>query len=374
MGFNFWRFSKFCLVGISGIFVNQSLLWLLTEKIGIFYLLSSFFAIELAIVNNFIWNSLWTFKDRKILSKLKVFYRFIKYNITCWGGDFLNVTILYSFTEFFGIYYLLSNLFGIAIATFVKYFISLKWVFKIGSLKKVRLKPIKKPFVSLIIPTYNEKDNIAKLIHLIEDIFRENRLKGEIIVVDDNSPDGTWKVVRSLTKKLKNLKLIRRKKKLGLGSAVVEGFKRANGNILGVMDADFSHPPEKIPALVRPLIEGYCDLAIGSRYIKKGRIVGWDWKRRLTSKIAIFLAKPLTGIKDCASGFFLLRKDVINSVQLNPKGFKILLEILVKGRYKSALEIPYRFAAREKGRSKLTLKEVWNYFLHVLNLYRYKLL
>ncbi len=128
--FDFRRFIKFCIVGTSGFFVNQFFLWFLTEIIGIYYIFSSIFAIELAIGNNFFWNNLWTFKDRKVSDKKKIVKRFVKYNITCWGGDFLNVIILYILTEFFGIYYLVSNIIGILIAVIAKYSISFSWVFK----------------------------------------------------------------------------------------------------------------------------------------------------------------------------------------------------------------------------------------------------
>lgn len=153
--------------------------------------------------------------------------------------------------------------------------------------------------ISIIIPTYNEKGNIKKLILKINDIFKEDF---EIIVVDDNSPDGTGKIVDKLKKY--NAKCIHRKSKLGLSSAVIEGFKAAKGDIIGVMDADFSHPPEKIPELIKPLKDNNAELTIGSRYIQGGKIKNWTAVRKIISKGAILLSLPLTRIKDPVSGFF----------------------------------------------------------------------
>src|SRR3989338_2531238 len=128
---------------------------------------------------------------------------------------------------------------------------------------------------SLVIPTYNEKENIQKLLLLLKDDFDKNEIDGEIIVVDDNSPDGTGQVLEELKTKYQNLKVIHRKRKLGLSSAVIEGFKIATGDILGVMDADLSHPIKKIDKMYQ-MVMADADLVIGSRYVKGGRIEGWN--------------------------------------------------------------------------------------------------
>ena len=135
--------------------------------------------------------------------------------------------------------------------------------------------------LSLVIPTYNEKENIQKLIKKIQEEFNENKINGEIIIVDDNSPDGTGKILEDLKKTQKNLKVIHRSGKLGLSSAVLEGWKIADGEVLGVMDADLSHPPEKIKELFGAIENGEADFTIGSRYIKGGKIEGWNLKRKL---------------------------------------------------------------------------------------------
>jgi len=128
--------------------------------------------------------------------------------------------------------------------------------------------------LSLVIPTYNEKENIQKLTKKIQEEFKENKIDGEIIMVDDNSPDGTGKILEDLKEKQKNLKVIHRKGKLGLSSAVLEGWKIADGEVLGVMDADWSHPPEKIKELFEAIEKGEADFTIGSRHIKGGKIKG----------------------------------------------------------------------------------------------------
>jgi dolichol-phosphate mannosyltransferase len=221
--------------------------------------------------------------------------------------------------------------------------------------------------LSLIIPTYNEEENIRKLIPEIFKVFSRHKIKGEVIVVDDDSPDGTGRMAESF----KSVKVIHRKKR-GLSSAVVEGFKHASGDFIGVMDADFSHPVEKIPEMVKPLMEGV-ELVIGSRHVPGGGIENWSLKRRFISRGASLLARPLTPIKDPVSGFFFLKKSVLGGVELNPLGYKIGLEIAVKGRYRSCLEVPYMFADRKRGKSKMGTREMFNYLRHILGLYWYKI-
>jgi dolichol-phosphate mannosyltransferase len=229
----------------------------------------------------------------------------------------------------------------------------------------------KKEIVSIIIPTYNEKENLPNLVEMIFIELHKNDLEGEVVVVDDDSPDGTGKIADHLKKKY-NLKVLHRKDKRGLSSAVLDGFEIADGDIIGVMDADFSHPPERIPELVEPIKKRKADMAIGSRYIPGGDIINWTIKRKIVSRGATLIARPLTKIKDPMSGFFFFKKEVIEGVDLSPKGYKICLEIIVKGNHKKVIEIPYTFRDREIGKSKLNLKEYLNYLFHVQGLYSYK--
>jgi dolichol-phosphate mannosyltransferase len=225
--------------------------------------------------------------------------------------------------------------------------------------------------VSIIIPTYNERENLPLLVEKLSEILEENFVDGEIVIVDDNSPDGTGEIAEKLKEKYK-MQVLHRKAKLGLSSAVLDGAKIAKGDIIGVMDADLSHPPEEIPKFLRAIKEA--DFVIGSRYKKGGKIENWDLKRKIVSKGAKFLAKPLTSVTDPLSGFFFFRKKLLEGIKLNPKGFKIGLEILVKAKPKKIVEIPYTFVGRKKGKSKLNLKEYSNYLHHLLSLYFFKFL
>ncbi|MBN2013954.1 MAG: polyprenol monophosphomannose synthase [Candidatus Altiarchaeota archaeon] len=229
--------------------------------------------------------------------------------------------------------------------------------------------PLENSRVSVVVPTYNERENLSKLIPAFFKVFSRNDLRGELIIVDDNSPDGSAEVVRSLQSPYPDLKIIVRSGKLGLSSAVLAGFSQASGGIFGVMDADFSHPLDAIPALVAPILRGEADVSVGSRYVRGGCIQNWPLRRRLTSRGAVLLARPLTSVRDPVSGFFFFRREVIDGVVLNPVGFKILLEILVRGRYSRVKEVPITFIDREGGKSKLNLGEHLSYVRHCLRLY-----
>jgi dolichol-phosphate mannosyltransferase len=223
--------------------------------------------------------------------------------------------------------------------------------------------------LSIVIPTYNEKENIQSLIQKIQIEFEKSSIKGEIIIVDDNSPDGTGDILEELKKKTKNLKIIHRKGKFGLSSAVLEGWKIAEGEVLGVMDADLSHPPEKIHELYNPIKNNQVDFTIGSRYAKGGEIEGWNFKRKIMSKGATFLARFFTSVRDPMTGFFIIKKECIKDKTINPKGFKILLELILKADYKKIKEIPIKFTNRIKGKSKADASEI---FLYLKNLFGYK--
>lgn len=225
--------------------------------------------------------------------------------------------------------------------------------------------------VSIVIPTYKEKDNIPELFKRIFKVFDNNKINGEIIVVDDDSQDGTTEIVDKY-KKSKPVKLVLRKNERGLASACIEGFKLANGEILLVMDADFQHPPEKIPELINAIKEG-ADIAIGSRYVEGGSVGKWTIGRKIVSKGASALANILfykiKDIKDKESGFFAFKKEVINDVELKPKGYKILLEILVLGKYNKVEEVGFNFGKRTAGESKLGIGIMFSYISHLIRLF-----
>jgi len=225
--------------------------------------------------------------------------------------------------------------------------------------------------LSIIIPTYNERENISILIESIFEVLSENTIDGEVIVVDDNSPDGTAKAAEALKDRY-NVRVIVRKTERGLSSAAIRGMKDAHGEVLCVMDADLSHPPDTIPRMRKPITEGKAELVIGSRRVKGGGIKNWPLKRKLVSRAAALISRPLTKVKDPMSGFFMLKKEVIEGVELKPKGYKIGLEIIVKGRYDNVMEVPYIFKDRAHGESKLSGKVIMNYLSHALRLYFYR--
>ncbi len=221
------------------------------------------------------------------------------------------------------------------------------------------------------MPTYNERENLDELVRRIQQACSSAGLSAEVVIVDDNSPDGTGVRAEEIAK-TENLKVVHRPGKLGLSSAVLEGFAAASGSILVVMDADLSHPPEKIPEMVSKIESGEADVVVGSRYAKGGSVENWPFTRRVISKGATLLARWLTKVKDPMSGFFALKRTVIDSVPLDPVGYKIGLEILVKGKYAKAVEVPIRFANRKAGKSKLGGGEYLKYIDHVILLYEYR--
>lgn len=221
--------------------------------------------------------------------------------------------------------------------------------------------------ISIIIPTYNEAENIQIIVERIRKL-----VNCEIIIVDDNSPDRTYTIAQKISKQYSNITAIKREEEKDLSTAVIQGFKHAKGDIIGVIDADLSHPPELILKLIKYLDRN--DIAIASRLVSGGAVEKWPIQRELISKIATLLAKPLTKVKDPLSGFFFFKKRVIRGIKLNPIGYKILLEILVKANYQSYKEIPYTFRNRNVGKSKINTKVLLKYVLHLLRLYKYKLL
>jgi len=227
--------------------------------------------------------------------------------------------------------------------------------------------------ITLVIPTYNEAGNIPILVEKVFKIFSDEKLDGHIIIIDDDSPDQTWKVAENLKDKFPNLEVLRRQDKKGLSSAVLDGFALANTEIVGVMDADLSHPPEKISELVLPIIKGEADFTLGSRYIDQGGTENWPLRRKISSKIATLAVLGLTKVKDPMSGFFFLKREVIKNVKLSPKGFKIGLEILVRGNCENVIEVPIVFRDRKYGESKLSSNVIVDYLFHVSKLYLYKI-
>jgi dolichol-phosphate mannosyltransferase len=228
------------------------------------------------------------------------------------------------------------------------------------------------PFLSMVVPTYNERDNIKLLIEKISSVEKEHNLPLELIIVDDDSPDGTSEEARSLNPSIP-LKVITRRWRRGLSSAVLEGFEVADGKIFGIMDADLSHDYRIIPDMVKAITEEGYDIALGSRYIPTGSFDrSWPLKRRLLSFIGTKFAKRLIPVHDPLSGFILFKKSILDGVKLNTYGFKIALEILVRTRNTNIKEIPYVFVNRQKGKSKIGLRTMLGYLFQICELYIFK--
>jgi len=224
---------------------------------------------------------------------------------------------------------------------------------------------------SIVVPTYNEAAGIEQLIATLDGVFKQHGLDGEIVVVDDNSPDGTGAIVDRLEREGYPVRCLHRPGKMGLSSGVIDGWKfaRADSVALGAMDADFSHDATILPRMVDALASGGYGLAIGSRYVPGGGIENWPKRRIITSRVAIALAQPLTRVRDITSGYFLVRRDALDGVELDPIGFKIGLEVIAKAHYGRVLEVPYVFHDRVVGTSKLNQGEIFNYLKQLRRIY-----
>ena len=249
-------------------------------------------------------------------------------------------------------------------------------------------------FLSIVIPTYNESKNILKLIDAI--IYHiPSDISSEIIIVDDNSPDGTGMLVEEYIKKIRNktytkpsktirykniydkkclVKVIHRNIRDHLIPAILDGVRHSSGQNILIMNADFSHPPEIIPRIINELNQDPNCVVVASRYIKGGSIVGWPFKRLMLNIGAVRIARhslKLRNIKDPISGFFALPSQTLKDIEFDTQGFKMLLEILVKCKNLRVREIPYIFTDREFGKSKLDSKVILDYSKAIWQLYRY---
>jgi dolichol-phosphate mannosyltransferase len=218
---------------------------------------------------------------------------------------------------------------------------------------------------ALIIPTLNEAGNIEPLLARIRAALDPEEINYEVIIVDDGSADGTQQTVRACSQMDPRIRLLERRGEKGLSGAVVHGWRNTNADLLGVMDADLQHPPEVLPDLLRA-IENGSDIAIGSRYVQAKRVEGWNPLRQavswLTTMTTLPLQRPGVHVKDPMSGFFILRRECIDGIQFQREGFKILFEVLVRGRIRSATEIPFQFGLRHAGKSKADMKVAFHYF------------
>jgi len=222
--------------------------------------------------------------------------------------------------------------------------------------------------ISIIIPTYNEQVNITPLVEKISAAL--SGYDYEIVFVDDNSQDGTAETIEKLASQYPVRVIVRRDER-GLASAVVHGINNTSSDIVAVMDADLQHPPDVLPALISKADNGV-DIVVASRNVEGGGSEGWSLTRKIISAGAIIIAHlllpPTRFIKDPMSGFFVFRRSVVAGARLKPSGYKILLEIIMEGKFGDVAEVPYTFATRSEGKSKLNAREQIEYLKHIYSL------
>jgi dolichol-phosphate mannosyltransferase len=230
--------------------------------------------------------------------------------------------------------------------------------------------------LALTIPTLREAENIRKVLDQVRSVLDPVGIRYEIIVVDDDSRDGTEEIVSGISREDPRVRILVRKGQRGLSGAVLHGWQNTDAAILGVMDADMQHPPELLPRLIASVLGGH-DLVIGSRYVSGGSMHDWNPVRKLLSAAAIWVTWPIqhhgARAKDPMSGFFFVRRECIESIPFQPTGFKLLLEILVRGRVRSVEEIPISFGLRHYGASKASVKVGVDYAKLLARLYASRL-
>src|ERR1017187_1535982 len=226
--------------------------------------------------------------------------------------------------------------------------------------------------ISVVIPTYNEAAVIEETLQRAAASLRSAAEDFEIVVVDDSSADGTAERVKSLAGQIP-VRVLRRPRRLGLATAVLDGWAAARGEVWGVSYGALHRPPETLAALARAVRHEGADLAIGSRYVPGGGTSDWTWVRRFISRTATHMAATVLPLKlatvgDPMSGIFMVRASALRDAKLNPLGYKILLEVIAKAHYKKLVEVPYVFQERERGASKLGARQYVEYLQHLMRL------
>lgn len=243
----------------------------------------------------------------------------------------------------------------------------------VGLLQIPYVEQVDTVLLSLVVPTYNEAGNVVMLVEKLTGLLdRICPNDYELIIVDDDSPDQTWEIARSLLSEYPNLRVMRRTAERGLSTAVIRGWQASRGRLLGVIDGDLQHPPEVLEKLLGELVSG-SDLALASRHVVGGGISEWSVFRRMTSRgaqiLGLMIAPQVVGrVSDPMSGYFMMRRSSVTNQILNPQGYKILLEILGRGEIGRISEVGYVFQERQDGESKVTWRQYVEYLQHLVRL------
>jgi len=227
--------------------------------------------------------------------------------------------------------------------------------------------------LALVVPTLREAENIRAVLDRIRQSLDPLGFAYEILVVDDDSHDGIDSIVQEISATDPRVRLLVRTGERGLGGAVLYGWRHTDAEVLGVIDADLQHPPELLPELWKATEAG-TDVVLASRYAPQGGLDNWHPARHLLSRMAIWLTYPLQKssiyVQDPMAGFFMVRRSCLKGIQLHNRGFKILLEILVRGNVRSVRELPFTFGPRRAGVSKANLRIGLEYFALLFRLWR----
>lgn len=227
---------------------------------------------------------------------------------------------------------------------------------------------------TVVLPTYNEREVVPETLRRVDDALAATGREYEVVVVDDDSPDGTVEAVRDASAS-RPVRALRRRGKRGLATAVVDGVERARHEVVVVMDADLQHPPERVPDLLAAVDDG-ADVAVGSRYVAGGSMDGLPPSRRVVSSVASTLARALVPhpavrpLSDPMSGFFAFDRQLVDGCVLRPVGYKILLEVLVRGNPSRVVEVGYEFDSRAGAETSFRAATVGNYLRHLVRLRR----
>ncbi len=324
------RVFRFSAVGVSGLLINEFMLWFFTDIVGFFYIISSIISSIISITSNFIINDKWTFRERRKGSSLK---RLAKYCSISAVTTLIIISVLYILTSFLGIYYLISNIFGIFVAFSWSYSSNLRWTWPANP-REIRKLPNKNPMISIIIPTSN-KEEVKGFVSGISRVLGENNIKKEIILVDN------------------------------LNSSILNGFDEAGGDVVGVMYP--FHSPGAVPESIKPITNNESDLVIGSRYMN-GSDLSCSFGNRISHRVKSLLARGLVNVRDPLSGFFFFNKDVIKDVNLGCSSPS--MEVLVKGKYGNVKEIPYSLS---RDGNMFMGPGIFSYLKDLVRLYWYKI-